>query len=65
MKLNLKNKLINYIINQKRNSNKPIKFLIFKKQLSGDYNELTYHSSIKTKTTYDKNTKIYLYNVNI
>jgi len=61
----LENKLINYIINQKRNSNNPIKFLIFKKELGNFSNKLTYHSSIKTKTTYDKNTKIHLYNVNI
>jgi len=59
---NLENKLINNILDQKKNSNNPIKFLIFKKQVN--HEKLKYYKNISTKTTYDDNTHIYLYKVN-
>ena len=59
---NLDNKLINYIIEQKKNSINPIKFLIFKKEV--DSLKLKYFQKITTKTTYDNNTNIHLYKIN-
>lgn len=59
---NLDNKLINYIIEQKKNSINPVKFLIFKKEV--DSLKLKYFQKITTKTTYDNNTNIHLYKIN-
>ena len=60
----LEDKLINYILEQKKYNKKPIKFLIFKKKLYKS-NKIKYHSSIHTKTTYSKKTEIHFYKLNI